>query len=86
MGGIKMGLIYVLAGASMFFLGMLANSRMQRDIKLECPECPDLRCPPNVSVNSLNLEELKKMKIRGGFVYSPVYNGDVVQNNCDSLR
>lgn len=84
---IKTILIYVVVSVGIFFTGMFTNSRMQREIKLDCPKCPDLKCPPNVQVNALNLEELKRLKIKGGFTYSPVYNGDVIQQNeCDTIK
>lgn len=70
-------LIYVVASILLFGGGMFTNSKLQRPIKLECPPCPDLKCPPNVTVNTLSLNELKKLKIRGGFTFSPVYNGSV---------
>lgn len=70
-------IIYAVTALLIFGGGMYTNSKLQRPIELKCPECPDLKCPPNVSVNTLNLDEVRKLKIRGGFVYSPVFNGDV---------
>lgn len=68
----------IVSAVSLFFGGMFTNSKLQRKVELKCPECPSMKCPPNVSVNSLSMEELRKMKIRGGFTYSPVFNGEVI--------
>ncbi|HRO76126.1 MAG TPA: hypothetical protein PLP27_08280 [Crocinitomicaceae bacterium] len=78
-------IIYAVMAGLLFFGGMLANSKMQRPVKLECPPCPDLKCPPNVQVNTLPLDEVRKMKIKGGFTFAPVYNGTVVMS-ADTLK
>lgn len=76
-------IIGAVVSAGLFFAGMFTNSKLQRPVKLECPPCPDLKCPPNVTVNTLSLDELKKLKIRGGFTFSPVYNGSVYLKTGD---
>lgn len=79
-------IIGAIASAGLFFGGMYANSKMQRPIKLDCPQCPpcpDMKCPPNVTVNTLSLDELKNLKIKGGFTFSPVYNGSVYLKTSD---
>jgi hypothetical protein len=80
-------IIYVISAILLFGGGMLTNSKMQRPIKLECPPCPNIKCPPNVTVNTLSLDDLKKLKIKGGFTFSPVYNGSVYlkTSNVDTL-
>lgn len=75
-------IIYVVSAVVLFGGGMITNSKLQRPIKLECPPCPDLKCPPNVTVNTLPLDEVKKLKIRGGFTFAPVYNGSVIMQNA----
>lgn len=80
-------ILFGISGVLIFFAGMFANSKLQREIKLSCPECPDLKCPPNVQVNSLPLDEVRKMKIKGGFTFAPVYNGDVMMvNERDTVK
>jgi len=79
---------YAVVSAGIFGAGMFANSKLQRPIKLSCPPCPEMKCPPNVQVNTLPLQELKKMKIKGGFQFAPVYNGTIylVTTSSDTLE
>lgn len=79
-------LLYVACGIIIFFGGMFTNSKLQREIKLECPECPDLKCPPNVSVNTLSLDDLRRMRVKGDFIYSPVFSGTLIFKDSTSFK
>ena len=63
-----------------FFIGMIAGVYFkkftEKSITLKCPEMPTVNCPPNVTVQQLDMTDLKK--IRGGFTYAPTYQGTII--------
>lgn len=71
-------IIGIVGSAVVFFAGMYTQHKLAPAIVVSCPPCPTLRCPPNVTVNSLPLDEVRKLKIKGGFTFAPVYNGTVM--------
>jgi hypothetical protein len=44
----------------------------------KCPDlvCPTVNCPPNVNVQQLDLDKIKKIK--GDFTYSPTFTGTII--------
>ena len=60
--------------------GMLTHAKLFKQ-KIDIPPCPDCNCPPNVSVQQLDMNAIKKVK--GDFVYSPEYSGTIIMNNCN---
>ena len=76
-------LIY--AGMSGLIIGIIIGLKLQSKPTIELPKCPDLihECPPNIEVNTLDLTDIRKIK--GGFVFSPTYNGDVIMK-CDTVK
>ena len=73
-------LIY--AGMSGLIIGIIIGIKLQKQPKLECPDLIH-ECPPNVEINTLDLTDIRKIK--GGFVFSPTYNGDVIMK-CDTIK
>lgn len=66
-----------------FGAGMLTHAKLfKQEIKI--PPCPDCNCPPNVSIQQLDMGLLKKW--RGVFTYSPEYSGTIIMNNCDTTK
>lgn len=39
-------------------------------------KCPDLKCPPNVTVQQLDMSEIKRIK--GDFNYQPTFSGTII--------
>jgi hypothetical protein len=64
--------------------GMLTHAKLfKQEVKI--PPCPDCNCPPNVSIQQLDMSTIRKIK--GDFTYSPKYDGTVIMNNCqDSTK
>lgn len=81
----KLNNITIIIAIAIFFAGMLTQFKLTKTPVLNCPEivlpkCPDCNCPPNVSVQQLDTESLRKIK--GDFVYQPQFSGTVIMQNC----
>lgn len=74
-------LIPVIMLASGTIGGIFAGAKMAKAPVCNCPEVVIPKCPPNIEVQSLDLERIRKIK--GNFTFSPVYNGDVYMVNGD---
>ncbi len=58
--------------------GMFTGAKIQKAPVCNCPELPTInipKCPPLVRIQSIDVEKLRKVK--GDFVFAPVYNGSV---------
>lgn len=63
-----------------------------RSLFIQAPicNCPELKIPKQqaaMEVNTMDISELRKLKIKGGFTYSPSFHADeivIVQSNVDS--
>lgn len=78
--------IFIIIAVLSFGGGMLTHAKLFKQ-KIEIPPCPDCNCPPAIQINGLDISELRKMKIRGGFNYSPTFQADkinIIQSN-DSI-
>lgn len=64
-----------------FGAGMGLQYKLTREPVIKIPPCPDCNCPPNVSVQQLDMNAIRKVK--GDFVYSPEYSGTIIMNNCN---
>ena len=60
-----------------FGAGMLTHNKLfKQEINI-----PDCNCPPNVSIQQLDMSMIRKIK--GDFLYSPEFRGTVIMNNCN---
>lgn len=71
-------IIYALIVLASFGSGMFTQSKLQKEVKIEIPKCPDLihKCPTSSSINVQQLDMTSIRKIKGGFTYSPVFEAD----------
>jgi hypothetical protein len=72
-------LIPIITGVTMMFSGMILQNRITKAPICNCPELPIINippCPEAISLQGLDLEEVKKLKIRGGFNYSPSFQAE----------
>lgn len=72
-------IIPVALSAVMLFTGMFINNRITKAPICNCPELPTINippCPEAVEIQGLDISELKKLKIRGGFEYSPNFQAE----------
>ncbi len=69
-------IIPIVIAVVLYFAGMFTQSKLTKQPICNCPEVNIPKCPSAVSVNGMDISELKKLKIRGGFQYSPTFQAD----------
>lgn len=78
-------LVPILSLGTGIISGIIGGARIAKAPICNCPELVIPKCPPNIEVQSLDLERIRKIK--GDFTFSPVYNGDVYMvNGKDTIK
>lgn len=58
--------------------GVITGIKMAKEPVCNCPEIKMPKQQSALKVNSIDVSELKKLKIRGGFTYSPTFQADQI--------